>query len=126
MSEKAHRIPEDFALTDERRAIAEKRGLDADRAFEDFFCFWSSLDERSAKAKKSNWHRTWINACNNYEHWGKFKKKEAPIPVQPMKLAPRMIARAEILDRPEPANRIDQAKVNQLRAALHGKLKTLQ
>ena len=124
MTDKAHRIPEDFALTDERRAIAEKRGLDADKAFEDFVCYWSNL--KGHKAEKFNWHKTWINGCNNYEHWGKFKKKDEPIPPQPMKIAPRVVARADILDAPEKPRSISKGDIDQLRKLVSGSLKTLQ
>ena len=123
MQEKAHRIPEDFALTDERREYALKyKRANPDDLFADFYEYW--LNKQGMQAKKLNWDLAWQTWVRKDARW--YPPKEAPIQVQPMKLAPRTIARAEILDRPESANRIDQAAVSQLRAALHGKLKTLQ
>jgi uncharacterized protein YdaU (DUF1376 family) len=53
------RIPDDFALTAERRAYAVDRGLDADRTFELFCTYWH---QATRNASKHDWEATW-------RHW---------------------------------------------------------
>lgn len=60
-SPKATRLPEDFELTDERRAVAEAERLPADRTFAKFVDYWRSAS--GAKARKIDWDATWRNWC---------------------------------------------------------------
>ena len=105
MSDKAHRIPEDFALTDERRAYARKyRIANPDDVFADFYEYW--LNKQGLQAKKLNWDLAWQTWVRKDAKWN--PPKDAPIPPQPMKVAPRTIVRAEVLDLDIPV--IDQEK----------------
>jgi hypothetical protein len=54
------RLPEDFTLTEERRAIAVREGLDADRTFAKFRNHWLSS---TRNATKRDWDKTWDNWC---------------------------------------------------------------
>lgn len=58
---RAARIPEDFALTPERRAVAEAEKLPAERTFAKFCNFWRAAS--GAKARKHDWDATWQNWC---------------------------------------------------------------
>ena len=60
---KATRIPDDFALTAERRLVAETEKLSADRTFAKFRDYW--LAASGAKARKHDWDATWRNWCRN-------------------------------------------------------------
>ena len=55
------RLPSDFALTSERRQVAEAEALDADRVFASFCDYWRSAT--GAKARKCDWDATWRNWC---------------------------------------------------------------
>jgi hypothetical protein len=57
----AKRIPDDFALTDQRRAIAKTEGVDPDREFSKFADYWRSAS--GANARKHDWDATWRNWC---------------------------------------------------------------
>lgn len=59
----AHRLPEDFSLTDERKKIATAEGLDAERVFADFRDYWTAAS--GAKARKCDWDATWRIWCRN-------------------------------------------------------------
>ena len=54
------RIPDDFALTDERRKFATDRGLDAVRVFEMFTTYWRA---KGSNATKADWTATWQHWC---------------------------------------------------------------
>ena len=57
----ATRLPTDFGLTPERRAIAEIEKSDPDREFATFTDHWRSAS--GANARKHDWDATWRNWC---------------------------------------------------------------
>ena len=57
----AKRLPDDFELTKERRAVAEAERLPADRTFDKFVDYWRSAS--GARARKMDWDATWRNWC---------------------------------------------------------------
>jgi hypothetical protein len=57
----ARRLPEDFTLTPERRAMAEVEKTDPDREFAAFVDYWRGAS--GAKARKHDWDGTWRNWC---------------------------------------------------------------
>lgn len=59
----ASRLPEDFTLTEERRAVGQKENLDVERVFADFCDYWRSTS--GAKARKLDWDATWRVWCRN-------------------------------------------------------------
>ena len=58
---RATRIPNDFELTPERRAVAEAEKVPAERTFETFCDYWRA--EAGQKARKHDWDATWRNWC---------------------------------------------------------------
>lgn len=58
---RACRIPDDFTLTPERRAVAEAEQVPAERTFEGFRDYW--LAAAGQKARKHDWDATWRNWC---------------------------------------------------------------
>lgn len=52
----ATRIPDDFELTDLRRAYAESKGVDAEPTFEAFCAYWRT---KPHDAEKLNWDLVW-------------------------------------------------------------------
>lgn len=60
-SARAIRLPDNFRLTPERRAIAETEKLDPEREFQNFTDHW--LSASGAKARKCDWDRTWSLWC---------------------------------------------------------------
>jgi len=60
-SPNATRLPADFGLTPERRAIAEAERADPDREFANFTDHWRSAS--GAKARKHDWDATWRIWC---------------------------------------------------------------
>lgn len=60
---RATRLPSDWSLTPERRAIAETEHVDPDRTFAKFSSYWRSAS--GAKARKVDWDATWRNWCMN-------------------------------------------------------------
>lgn len=63
----ATHLPDDFALTPERRAVAEAEKVPADRTFESFCDYWRSLSGQ--KARKRDWDATWRNWCRKQADW---------------------------------------------------------
>ena len=123
MPEKAHRIPEDFALTDERREYALKyKRANPDDLFADFYEYW--LNKQGLQAKKINWDLAWQTWVRKDAKW--YPPKESPIPQQPMKLAPRVIPRAEILKETDKKYKVSKEDVDKLRQLVRGAAKTLQ
>lgn len=57
----ATRLPSDFELTPERRAIAEAEKADPDREFANFVDHWRSAS--GARARKHDWDATWRIWC---------------------------------------------------------------
>lgn len=57
----ATRLPADFELTDERRAIAKAENADPDREFAKFTDHWKASS--GANARKHDWDATWRNWC---------------------------------------------------------------
>lgn len=60
-SARATRLPEDFQLTPERRAVAETEKADPDREFANFVDHWKAAS--GAKARKNDWDATWRIWC---------------------------------------------------------------
>lgn len=60
-SARATRLPGDWTLTPERRAIAEAERVDPERTFAKFTNHWKSAS--GAKARKVDWEATWRNWC---------------------------------------------------------------
>lgn len=61
-TDRATRIPADFSLTDERRAIAAAEKLpDAERTFAKFRDYWTAAP--GSKGRKIDWDATWRNWC---------------------------------------------------------------
>lgn len=60
-SARATRLPINFALTPERRAIAEAEKADPDREFENFTDHWRAASGQ--KARKNDWDATWRIWC---------------------------------------------------------------
>lgn len=59
----ATRIPADFALTPERRAVAVAERLDPERTFAKFCDYWSA--KAGSSARKLDWDATWRNWCRS-------------------------------------------------------------
>lgn len=57
----ASRLPEEWILTEERKAIAEKEGADAVRTFANFVDYWKSAGGQ--KARKHDWDAAWRIWC---------------------------------------------------------------
>ena len=57
----ATRLPVDFELTPERRALAIAEHLDPERTFAKFTNYWKAAS--GAKARKHDWQATWANWC---------------------------------------------------------------
>lgn len=72
----ATRIPDDFELTSERRAVAEKYGLNPDETFELFVDFWRA--EGGQKARKEDWDATWRVWCRREQQF--YRKGTKPVP----------------------------------------------
>lgn len=62
-SERATRLPDDFALTAERRLMAEAERLPAERTFAKFCDYWRGVS--GARGRKLDWDATWRNWCRN-------------------------------------------------------------
>lgn len=67
----ARRLPEDFTLTPERRAMADAENADPDREFAAFTDYWRAAS--GAKARKHDWDGTWRNWCRRA---GDFKPRQ--------------------------------------------------
>jgi hypothetical protein len=57
----ARRLPDDFSLTEQRRAIARAERADADREFAKFTDHWRAAS--GANARKHDWDAAWRNWC---------------------------------------------------------------
>ncbi len=57
----ATRIPDDFSLTEDRRAIAAAERVDPDRTFAKFRDHW--LAASGSAGRKADWEATWRNWC---------------------------------------------------------------
>jgi hypothetical protein len=60
---RATRLPDDFSLTPERRAMAEAERLPADRTFAKFCDYWRGIS--GVRSRKLDWDATWRNWCRN-------------------------------------------------------------
>lgn len=58
---RATRLPDGFALTPERRAYAEREGIDAQREFDKFRDHWSQAG--GSNARKHDWDAAWRLWC---------------------------------------------------------------
>jgi hypothetical protein len=67
----ASRLPEDFPLTEERRAVAQAEGLDAARVFPAFRDHWIAASGQSAR--KHDWDAAWRNWCRREATYSKAK-----------------------------------------------------
>ncbi len=61
----ATRLPADFELTPERRAVAESEACDPDRTFAEFCDHWRAAS--GANARKMDWDATWRNWCRRQQ-----------------------------------------------------------
>lgn len=57
------RLPDEFDLSDERRAYAVAENLDADRTFAQFSDYWRSVG--GSRGLKRNWDAAWRYWCRN-------------------------------------------------------------
>lgn len=80
-SARAARLPSDWVLTSERKAIAESERLDPDRTFSKFTDHWKAAS--GANARKRDWDAAWRNWCKNETDRrpmnGSGKKPAAPV-----------------------------------------------
>lgn len=60
---RASRIPDDFALTTERRAVATAERIDPERTFAKFRDYWRA--KSGSGATKLDWDATWRNWCRS-------------------------------------------------------------
>lgn len=60
---RASRIPDDFELTPQRRAVAERESIDPDQTFAKFCDHWRA--QGGANARKVDWDATWRNWCRS-------------------------------------------------------------
>jgi hypothetical protein len=60
-SARAKRLPDDWGLTKERRAIAESERIDPDRTFAKFTDYWRAASGQNAR--KRDWDAAWRNWC---------------------------------------------------------------
>ena len=74
---RATRLPDDFALTPERRAVAEAERLHADRTFAEFCDYWRAASGQ--KARKCDWDATWRNWCLTERDRNGFRQPEQPV-----------------------------------------------
>ena len=58
---RATRLPEDFELNDERRAVAEAEQVPAERTFAKFCDYWRGIGGQ--RGRKLDWDATWRNWC---------------------------------------------------------------
>lgn len=73
----ATRLPTDFALTPQRRAMAEAQKADPEREFAKFTDHWRSAS--GAKARKHDWDATWRNWCRNSADFRSRSNGNAPV-----------------------------------------------
>lgn len=57
----AQRLPADFELTDQRRDVAKREAVDAEREFARFTDYWRAAS--GANARKHDWDAAWRNWC---------------------------------------------------------------
>lgn len=99
----ATRIPEDFAMTPERRAVAEAEKVNPERTFAAFRDYWIAAS--GAKARKHDWDATWRNWCRNQADMN--AKSARPVPGKPSGLDdqwPELRARAGKIGFRDPAS----------------------
>lgn len=59
----ATRLPDHFALTEERRKLADAEGLDPIRTLENFRDYWKSVP--GSRGRKLDWEATWRKWCRS-------------------------------------------------------------
>lgn len=64
----AKRLPQDFTLTEERRRLCEREGVEPIREFERFRDHW--LSASGASARKHDWDAAWRNWCRKAADYG--------------------------------------------------------
>jgi hypothetical protein len=79
----ATRLPADFELTEQRRAIAKTENLDPEREFAKFADYWRASS--GATARKHDWDATWRNWCRKAQDMkprsnGAVRKTHTPAP----------------------------------------------
>jgi hypothetical protein len=79
----ATRLPADFELTEQRRAIATTENLDPEREFAKFADYWRASS--GATARKHDWDATWRNWCRKAQDMkprsnGAVRKTHTPAP----------------------------------------------
>lgn len=88
------RLPDDFALTPERRDVALKRGIDPLNTFEEFVDYWRAVP--GAKGTKLCWEATWRNRCREVAARQRRFAKPADVPRVPTR-TPEQVAESERL-----------------------------
>jgi hypothetical protein len=73
-----HRLPEDFALSAERRRVAQAEHVDPERTFAKFCDYWRAASGSSAR--KRDWDAAWRNWCRSEADRG---RGTAPRPKPP-------------------------------------------
>ena len=64
---RASRLPDDFALTPERRTVADIEKVNPDRTFAKFVDHWKAASGRTAR--KLDWDAAWRTWCRNEADW---------------------------------------------------------
>lgn len=93
----ARRLPEDFELTPERRAMAETEKADPDREFAAFTDYWRGAS--GAKARKHDWDGTWRNWCRRATDYKPARGRNPNPGGDPNWKAPMTIEEAEARER---------------------------
>jgi hypothetical protein len=73
---RAARLPEDFNLTDERRAVAEAEKVPAERTFAKFCDHWLAASGQSSR--KLDWDAAWRNWCRTEADRSRGSSRPAP------------------------------------------------
>jgi hypothetical protein len=74
--QRAARLPEDFDLTDERRAVAEAEKVPAERTFAKFCDHWLAASGQSSR--KLDWDAAWRNWCRTEADRSRGSSRPAP------------------------------------------------
>ena len=88
----AQRLPDGFELTAERKAYAEREGIDAQREFDKFTDHYRSAG--GASARKRDWDAAWRNWCRRAADDA---RRQARPPLRGSPIAPAPAARPQAL-----------------------------
>jgi uncharacterized protein YdaU (DUF1376 family) len=75
----ATRLPADFELTQSRREVASREGVDPEREFPRFTDYWRASS--GANARKHDWDATWRNWCRKAQDMRGFTPSNARRPL---------------------------------------------